>query len=77
MFHSLTTILPESREMPRGKGGDGGGNAERNLKVVIYPFNRHQSLDHPYKLSPYPDFTHDFKTAVYHLEPYPSSRTRP
>jgi hypothetical protein len=63
--------------MPRGKGGDGDENAKRNLKVVIHPFNPHQSLDRPYKLSPHSDFTYDFKTVVSHLGPTPSSRPRP
>jgi hypothetical protein len=64
MFQELTTILPESRAMPRGNGGDEDGNAKRNVKVVIHPFNRLQPLDRPYKLSPSSDFTHDFKTVV-------------
>jgi hypothetical protein len=76
MFQALTTIQPESRAMPRRKGGDGYGSARMEIKVN-QPFNRHQSLDRPYKLSPSSDFTHDFKTVVQHLELHPSSRTRP
>jgi hypothetical protein len=60
----MTELLWEHGSMPRGKGGDEDGNAKRNLKVVIHPRNRHQSLDRPYKLSPSSDFTHDFKTVV-------------
>jgi hypothetical protein len=71
------TMPLESRAVPRGMGGDGDGSAKRNLKVVIRPFNRHQSLDNPYKLSPSSDFTHDFKTVESHLGLHPSSRTRP